>query len=138
MAGFGLSTSIGSKKAKKKRKPAIDGSALTYLKQRHGEDSVEYQSALRGTVDAMKILSPRQSILQTEEIFEDAAGERRSVSDIAHGLGGRQIEVSDGRVPTRAGTMLHLCEVRSKGNMRLSLEAISLSMKQTHACQRRG
>ena len=98
MAGFGLSTSIGSKKGKKKRKPTIDGSALTYLKQRHGEDSVEYQSALRGTVDAMKILSPRQSILQTEEIFEDAAGERRSVSDIAHGLGGRQIEVRDGRV----------------------------------------
>ena len=98
MAGFGLSTSIGSKKAKKKRKPSIDGSALTYLKQRHGEDSVEYQSALRGTVDAMKILSPRQSILQTEEVFEDATGKRRSVFDIAHGLGGRQIEVSDGRV----------------------------------------
>ena len=98
MAGFGLSTSVGSKKGKKKRKPTIDGSALTYLKQKHGEDSVEYLSALRGTVDAMKILSPRQSILQTEEIFEDAAGKRRSVSDIAHGLGGRQIEVRDGRV----------------------------------------
>ena len=77
---------------------SIDGSALTYLKQRHGADSVEYQSALRGAVEDMKILSPRQSILQTEEIFEDAAGRRRSVSDIAHGLGGRQIEVRDDRV----------------------------------------
>ena len=76
----------------------IDGSALTYLKQRHGADSVEYISALRGAIDDMKALSPRQGILQTEEIFEDAAGNRRSVSDIAHGLGGRQIEVRDDRV----------------------------------------
>ena len=76
----------------------IDGSALTYLKQRHGADSVEYISALRGAIDDMKILSPRQGILQTEEVFEDATGKRRSVSDIAHALGGRRIEVSDDRV----------------------------------------
>ena len=76
----------------------IDGSALTYLKQRHGADSVEYQSALRGAIEDMKILSPRQGILQTEEVFEDATGKRRSVSDIAHALGGRRVEVSDGRV----------------------------------------
>ena len=96
MAGFGTSTSVRSKAKEKAaalskwRKANAEGIA-----ERGGQGSAEYEDSLRATVEAMGILSPSASVRQTEEIFENPDGTRRSVEGIKKGFARKDIKIVD-------------------------------------------
>lgn len=74
----------------------LDRTDLLYLKE---NDPNGYQDALRAFINDTDILSDRQSVAATEEIFEDATdGERKAVQDILRSFGGRNLEYVDDRV----------------------------------------
>ena len=74
----------------------LDKTDLLYLKE---NDPNGYQDALRAFIADTDILSDRQSVAATEEIFEDATdGERKAVQDILRSFGGRNLEYIDDRV----------------------------------------
>lgn len=78
----------------------LDISDFLLLKEA-GKDN-EYNDALRALINETDILSDRQRINQTEEIFENPDGTRKSVPDILRSLGGFKIDLTgdDGmRVP---------------------------------------
>jgi len=99
VAGFGRSTSVNSKRREAKERA---GSVAKWRKQnreeiakRGGPNSASYQDSIRDTVEKLGILEPASSVRQTEEIFENPDGSRRSVDGIVRGFGSRDIEIID-------------------------------------------
>ena len=74
----------------------LDVSDLIYLREQ-GEENA-YADALRALVNDTDILSDRQRINQTEEIFENEDGTRKSVPDLLRSLAGRNLTYSGDRV----------------------------------------
>lgn len=72
----------------------LDVSDLVYLKEQGDENG--YADALRALVNETDILSDRQRINQTEEIFENEDGTRKSVPDILRSLAGRNLDILPG------------------------------------------
>ena len=73
----------------------LDLSDIKYL--RDNEDP-GYRDALRALVNETDILSDRQLIPSSEEIFEDGAGNRKPVRNILEALAGRNLDVVGDRV----------------------------------------
>ena len=73
----------------------LDVSDLIYLKET-GDPG--YTDALRALVDETDILTDRQRVPASEEIFEDSAGERKSVKGILQSLAGRNLDVLGDRI----------------------------------------
>ena len=58
-----------------------------------GVGSSEYEDSLRAIVEKLGILTPAQSVRQTEEIFQNPDGSRRSVEGIKQGFAQKDIEL---------------------------------------------
>jgi hypothetical protein len=58
-----------------------------------GVGSSEYEDSLRAIVEKLGILTPSQSVRQTEEIFENPDGSRRSIEGIKQGFAQKEIEL---------------------------------------------
>lgn len=74
----------------------LDVSDLIYLREK-GEENA-YADALRALVNDTDILSDRQRINQTEEIFENEDGTRKSIPDLLRSFAGRNLTYSGNRV----------------------------------------
>lgn len=72
----------------------LDVSDIVYLKET-GQTQA-YSDALRALVAETDILSDRQNITQSEQIFEDSEGRRKSIGDILRSFAGRNLEILPG------------------------------------------
>jgi len=79
-----------------KKLSKLDVSDLIYLREQ-GEYNA-YADALRALVNDTDILSDRQRINQTEEIFENENGTRKNISDLLKSFAGRNLTYSGNRV----------------------------------------
>ena len=105
MAGFGASTS-SIRKAGDKLTPRLRKWREANTKEifsRGGQGSADYLDSLRSAVEELGVLSPAQSVRQTEEIFENPDGTRRSVEGIKRGYARKDVQI----VNTQNGPVIY-------------------------------